>query len=102
MAPLITAETWLGAASRIGVLLNRYQKGDPTPDEVSRLLDRPVVKAFPNEYAEVKSAVASGLPVPANSRLGRAYDDFAAQLVSGDVAKAPTFAGKLRGLFSRG
>lgn len=95
-------ERWQVASERIGVLLNRYQKGDPAAQEIGRLLGRQVTHTFPNDYADVKAAVANGVPVAPHTRLGRAYDDFALQLVDATVAKEPTFAGKLKGLFSRG
>ena len=95
-------EHWQVEMGRVGVLLNRHEKGHPSADEIANLLARPVMKSFPNDYADVKAALGNGSPVAANTRLGRAFDEFAVQLVSGDVVKETTFAGRLKGIFSRG
>ena len=94
-------EHWHVEMDRVGILLNRHEKGHPSPEEISKLLHRSVMKAFPNDYFELRTALGNGAPVAAGTRLGRAFEEFAVQLVNGEVVKEASLAGRLKGLFNR-
>jgi Flp pilus assembly CpaE family ATPase len=71
---------WQVPPERVGVLINRWQYSDPTPEEIARLLNLPVLGTFPNDYPAVRDAVATARPVADNCELGEAYAEFAAKL----------------------
>jgi pilus assembly protein CpaE len=75
-------------AERIRVLLNRWQRGESTANEVEGMLNYPVSAVFGNDYASVSNATkASGFVNPA-TKLGRSFAAFA-----GKLAGVPDTAG---------
>lgn len=93
-------QRWNVPDERIGILLNRWHRSDPAPAEITRLIGKPVLKAFPNDYPAVRAAVAAGTSVSFDSKLGKAYVEFASYLIAGPEGnRQPGFAGRLRGLF---
>jgi pilus assembly protein CpaE len=91
---------WDVPEERIGILLNRWHKSDPAPAQITQMLGRPVLKAFPNDYPSVRAAVAAGGSVPLDSKLGNAYVEFAGRLISEPAGKRHSgLAGRLRGMF---
>ncbi len=92
-------QRWNVPEERIGILLNRWHKTDPTPAEITRLLGRPVLKAFPNDYPALRAAVAAGSSVPFDSKLGGAFLEFAGKLVAEPaVNRQSGIAERLRGM----
>ena len=90
---------WSVSEERIGILLNRWHKSDIAPAQVTRLIGRAVLKAFPNDYPAVRTAVAAGANVSFDSKLGQAYIEFAGRLIAQPAARRqPGIAGTLRGL----
>lgn len=87
---------------RTKLLLNRWHKSDPSTKEISSLVGHGVYQTFPNDYSAVRAAILSSRPVSPNSRLGRAYSDFAAQLLPRQQASPSSFAGLLKNLFGAG
>jgi len=83
---------------RIGILVNRWHATDPAPAQIAAILGKAILKAFPNDYAEVHAAIAAGRPVPAASRPGKVYSEFAARLVEQVIATEQTFSSCLKGL----
>lgn len=93
-------QRWGVPEERIGILLNRWHKSDPAPAEVTRMIERPVLKSFPNDYVGVRAAVAAGGGVSFDSKLGKAYIEFAGRLLAEpDRQRQPSLAGRIRGLF---
>lgn len=92
-------ERWSVPEERIGILLNRWHKSDPAPVEITHIIGKAVLKAFPNDYPTVRTAVAGGTSVSFDSKLGNAFVDFAGRLISKAAPnRQPGFAGKLRGM----
>lgn len=85
--------------TRTGLLINRWHKSDPSPEEVSRLVEHDIAKVFPNDYPGVRSAILSGRPVTPISRLGQAYGEFAAELCGKKIINDQSFTGKLKSLW---
>lgn len=86
-------------AGRTAMLLNRHHKGDPAPAQIAGLLGQEIAKVFPNDYALVQAAITAATPVPVVSELGRAYQEFAAQLVHHVIVRQPTIKSRLKGIF---
>lgn len=84
---------------RTSVLLNRHHRSDPAPARIASLLGQEIAKVFPNDYPLVQAAISAAAPVPADSQLGRAFQDFAAELVNESVAVQPSFKSRLKGMF---
>jgi len=93
---------WQVPPERVGVLVNRWQFSDPSPEEISRVLNLPVVRTFPNDYPAVRDAVASASPVTGDCELGESYAEFAAELI-GEPAQIPhkSFVARLKRTFGR-
>ena len=64
-------------AEKIKVLLNRWQKGEATAEEVEGLLKYPVSAVFENDYAAVSDAARANTLVTLESKLGRSFATFA-------------------------
>lgn len=91
----------VGLDGRISVVLNRVHKKTPfDKDEVEKLLEAPVVNAFPNDYVTVNRALADGTAVPANSALGIAFSSFADSLIKEKVPRADTHKSKFLDFFT--
>jgi pilus assembly protein CpaE len=82
--------------TRIGLLINRWHKTDPSTDEIGKLVEHEVSRVFPNDYMGVRSAILSGRPVTARSKLGVAYSDFAAELIGKVPVHDTSITGKLK------
>jgi len=67
---------------------------------VEKLLEAPVVNAFPNDYVTVNRALADGTAVPANSALGIAFSSFADSLIKEKVPRADTHKSKFLDFFT--
>ena len=68
--------------SRVSVILNRCQKKALlTKDQVEEILGVPVVKTFPNDYHGVNRAMTSGTCVDPNTEMGKAFTQFAQDLL---------------------
>ncbi len=86
---------------RLGVIVNRWHRTDPDPDEIASMIGKPILKTLPNDYAQVRAAIAEGRGVDPESELGRTYAEFSAQL-GGDAPPAAReygFGERLKGLF---
>jgi MinD-like ATPase involved in chromosome partitioning or flagellar assembly len=74
--------------NRIGIVLNRWHRGDMSIDDIENMLERRVVAAIPNNYRLVQAAAVEGGFVRADSELGRAYDNLAGVLLHDEAALA--------------
>ena len=73
--------------SRISVILNRVQKKAIfTKAQVEEILGTPVVKTFPNDYHGVNRALTQGTCIEADSEMGKAFAQFANELVDPKAA----------------
>ncbi len=71
---------------RVDVVLNRVGKRDVvTPEEVEKLLGRPIRFTFPNDYKGIHQALASGQPAAPDSELGKGFSRAAGELLSKNV-----------------
>ena len=90
---------WGVPEERIGILLNRWHRSDPAPAELARIIQKPVLKSFPNDYPAVRAAVAAGSSVPFDSKLGNAFIEFAARLIHEPaVNHQPSLTGRVLGM----
>ena len=78
------------ASERIGVLINRWERGFLTANDITQALGHPVRGVFPNDYRLVTAAVHKNTFVPAKTRLGDAYRAFTTNLIS-DQQKSECF-----------
>lgn len=92
---------WHVEHDRIKVIVNRVHDSDPDAKRIAAMLELEVANSFPNDYPLVYASIAEAVPVPSDSKLGRAFDAFAASLV-GETYVPPkaSFAGRMRGLFA--
>src|SRR5215472_6384769 len=67
-------------SEKIGVLLNRWHRGEPAAKEVERLLGCPVSAVFANDYNTVRNASVNHSFVNPVSKLGQSYAAFARAL----------------------
>ncbi len=81
---------------RTGILINRWQRSDPSLEEIAAMIHHPVLKAFPNDYPGVRSALLAGQAVSRTTRLGTAYCEFAAELTGKKTMSSSGFVGKIR------
>lgn len=81
---------------QLGLLVNRWHRNDPSPEEIGRLVQHDVNHVFPNDYYTVREAILAGTHVRENSRLGSSFSDFAGELLGKPVVKASSIAGKLK------
>lgn len=89
---------WGLPGARHGIVLNRTHGADLSPEEVARLLKRPVLRSLPNDYPAVRQAVMEGRPVRPDTRLGKAYLEFARHLAGGGEPAQASLSGVLKGL----
>jgi pilus assembly protein CpaE len=85
--------------NRTSLLLNRWHKSDPSPEEVSKLVGQEIFKVFPNDYPGLRSAILSGRPVAATSKLGGAFTEFAGELLGITRSQSNSLTGKLKSLW---
>lgn len=72
----------LGLDDRIAVVVNRSASGDVlSQGQIQKLLEVPIMKMIPNNYPEVNRAIETGKCVPADSKLGRVFEQFACELL---------------------
>jgi hypothetical protein len=65
------------------VILTRLHKSTTLSEEkIEDLVGAPVIRAFPNDYPGVHSALDQGTLLPQNSKLGKAFTEFADSLIT--------------------
>jgi MinD-like ATPase involved in chromosome partitioning or flagellar assembly len=74
--------------NRIGIVLNRWHRGDMSIEDIENMLERRVAASIPNNYRQVQAAAVEGGFVRADSELGRAYDNLAGVLLHDQAALA--------------
>ncbi len=86
---------------RVRILLNRSSPADLSASHVEKFLSIKVAASFGNHYRAVTAAFSEGRLVPADSKLGIQFDEFAADL-AGMPKKKENKAGawKIRQIFS--
>src|SRR5450432_877279 len=73
---------------KIGVLINRWHRGDPAVKEVERQLKRHVSGVFGNDYATVRNAASGHTFVNQDSKLGQSFAAFARAIAGTPDARA--------------
>jgi pilus assembly protein CpaE len=68
------------AAEKIGVLLNRWRKGELTAQQVEGVLEYPVSAVFGNDYMTVCKAAKKHELVDPKTKLGKSFEAFARKL----------------------
>ncbi|MBM3739903.1 MAG: hypothetical protein FJW39_29430 [Acidobacteria bacterium] len=68
------------SSSQIGVVVNRYHKGELTTDQIGGLLGVEVAATVPNDYRAIQSAIYDGMLAPAKSPVGKAAIEIARSL----------------------
>jgi Flp pilus assembly CpaE family ATPase len=86
---------------RVGLIVNRWHRSDPSTEEIGSLVRREVTTVFPNDYPVVRSAIVSGRPVSERSRLGQAFTEFAEDLLGKQTVKSNSIAGKLKSFWGK-
>jgi cellulose biosynthesis protein BcsQ len=86
---------------RVHILLNRWHADELKPGDIEQFLHRPIMHVFPNDYKTVRAATVEGRLIPAGTRLGKAFQEFAGQLIGSSPVKDAGLSTKLRGVFSR-
>jgi Flp pilus assembly CpaE family ATPase len=75
-----------GLGKRVALVVNRYPKHHPlTPEQISDIVDVPVVATLPNDYRGVTSALSKGTFVDSKSELGRSYTALANSILENPV-----------------
>ncbi|MGJ5818206.1 AAA family ATPase [Paludibaculum fermentans] len=92
---------WGMPEHRFGLLVNRWHSNDPSSAELAKILGIQVLKKLPNDYPSIRKAQTEGRFVAPNTRLGKAYSEFASVLAGDANAPPPKAAGLLQSLFSR-
>ncbi|MBI3472724.1 MAG: hypothetical protein HY013_15315 [Candidatus Solibacter usitatus] len=85
---------------RIRVIVNRWHRNDPKPEQVGELLEQPVASVLPNDYRAVSKATRESGLVDRNTELGKAILSLARKLGGLDgPAPEPSrgLLGRLRG-----
>lgn len=85
--------------NQIALLVNRWHRSDPSPEEIGRMVHRDVSMVFPNDYPVIRTAIVGGRPVSERSRLGQAFSEFALELIGKGVPKDTSITGKLKSLW---
>jgi Flp pilus assembly CpaE family ATPase len=80
---------------RLVLVVNRWHESDPTIEELSETLGRPVVVALPNDYPVLRRATDNQGFVEADTELGRAYLRLARR-IAGLPAEVPVEEPKAR------
>lgn len=86
--------------NRLRILLNRWHAAEVQPQEIEEFLDRPIMHVFPNDYKTVRTAMVEGDMLSSNTRLGKDFQEFAAQLIGAAPVKEKRVGAKLRSLLS--
>ncbi len=73
---------------RVGLVLNRYHKGDAEISEIERVLGVQVSGFIPNDYRVVQRAIYDGQFASAKTNVGKSAIEFAAHLLGKPVASA--------------
>lgn len=84
-------------SDRVGVIVNRWQRTDPSPKSLGEMLGQPRIFTFPNDYRAVQKSFISGEPIPA-SKLADAFDQFTGSVVSSGLNESG-IAGTLKRFF---
>lgn len=84
-------------AGKIGIIINRWHRGESTADEVEGIVKYPVAAVFGNDYATVSSATRSNTFVRPDTKLGKSFAAFARML-----AGAPELATAVKRPFWKG
>lgn len=71
---------WGVPDDRIGLLLNRWHRGEIGAKEIEKQLKTPVTKVFPNDYGTVRDSITAGQAVPGHTSLGQTFDEFASEV----------------------
>ncbi|MBI1786318.1 MAG: hypothetical protein HYR60_02050 [Acidobacteria bacterium] len=58
--------------SRMRVIVNRWHRNDPKPEQIEELLEQPVASVLPNDYRTVLQATRESRFVDPNTELGKA------------------------------
>jgi len=75
---------------RVGIILNRWHRGDVPRQEVEEILGARVFAVIRNDYRSVHAATMSGRPVRPDTELGRSFAELARQFAAGgQPAAAP-------------
>jgi len=82
-----------------GVLVNRWQREDPSVEQIAGMVGEQVTRIFPNDYPAVRAAVLEGRPVAARTRLGAAYAEFAGELFGVEATPEKGLTGKLKSMW---
>jgi Flp pilus assembly CpaE family ATPase len=61
------------AASRIGIIVNRWHPTDVKESDIEALLEHGVAAIFPNDYTSVQNAILNGALVSSATALGKTY-----------------------------
>lgn len=91
---------WGLPPKRYGLLVNRWHNGDPSSPELAKILGIQVLRQLPNDYPAIRKAQNEGAFVAPNSRLGKAFSDFASVL-AGDATARVQKTSLLSSLFNR-
>ncbi|WP_321474883.1 AAA family ATPase [uncultured Paludibaculum sp.] len=92
---------WGLPPTRYGLLVNRWHNGDPSSPEIAKILGLPVLRQLPNDYATIRKTQTEGRFVPVNTRLGKAFADFASVLAGDASVPLPKPTSRLMSLFGR-
>lgn len=77
---------------KIGLVINRWHRGDPNPEEVARSLNRRLSGVFNNDYRTVRDAARDNSFVNPESKLGRSFAAFARALAGAPAPAGPKLA----------
>lgn len=77
------------AQNKIGLILNRWERGGVSAEDISKLLGCAVEAILPNDYKTVARAIHDESFVPSKSKLGQAYAALTMKLGS-DRGPAPS------------
>jgi len=86
----------------VQVVLNRCDQSEVTRQEIEESIGRKITAELPNDYDALQKAIQSSGFVDPDSKLGRAYESFAADLLGeghvtlAGASRLKSFLGKLR------
>ena len=86
--------------STLAVVLNRYDQGPCTKEQMEEAIGHKIAEQLPNDYHAVQTAVAAGGFVDPATKLGKAYSAFAARL-DGRETTHRTAPSRLKALFRK-
>lgn len=76
-------------AEKIGLVINRWHRGDPDPEELARDLNQRLSGVFMNDYPTVRNAARAHSFVNPESRLGESFATFAHALAGAPAPPVP-------------